>query len=253
VRSQWGWEPGRRVISVEDPRLNKLLVREPFRYATLSEYASGSGLSVESVAGQIRPYVDRATLGLEVVGGEIFVLTAPGGRPIPPHGADVAPNLWEVLRAGAGLPEAHATWSCCRAMEKCGWKVVTDPALVRGGLGHLPSPPLLALELGQSTAPVIIHPPAQVLADPTGVLAEYERAGVAAVAVVCRGGELDSVSTAVRRWVLSHQGFACKVTVLVLEEPRMMPVLISARDAAVTPRNVDRSTLDTLNWSDLGR
>jgi hypothetical protein len=250
MKSQWDWQPDRRVISVPDPRLNKLLVRDAYRHATISEYASAAGMPVETVVAQLRPYLDGATLGLETVGGEIFLLTAPAGRPIASSGADVAPNLWEVLRATATIERAHETWQCCRALERAGWRVETAPDRVRWGLGHVSDAPSLALALGESTVPVLIHPDARQLAEISGPLAEYERAGAPAVAVVCRGGELDTVSTAVRRWILSHRAAPSKVTVLVLEQPRLAPVLLSANDAAVMPRTVDRATLDSLVWRD---
>jgi hypothetical protein len=249
-RAQYAWQPDRRPISVPDPRLNKLLVREPYRFATISEYASATGMTVETVVSQLRPFLDGVTLGLETVGGEIFLMTAPAGRPISAQGADVAPNLWEILRANLQLDEANATWMCCRALERAGWRVETSPERVRWGLGHVSHAPNLALALGETAVPVLLHPVARHLGDMTGPLSEYERAGAPAVAVVCRGGELDPVTTEVRRWILSHRGQPSQVTVLVLEEPRLAPVLLSARDAAVTPRTVDRTTLDTLTWSD---
>lgn len=246
-----GWErrAGRLVISVDDPRLNRLLVRYPYRYATLSEYAAASGIGVDVVTAQLGPYLDIGTLGLETAGGEIFVLTAPTGRPVPPTVPDVAPNLWEVLRIGATVPDAYEAWATARSLERAGWDVTADPELVHGSLGYVTRVPRLGLRIGTAVVPVVTGASPAALAEPTGLLGEYERAGTPAVAVVCAGGQLDAATTAVRRWVISRQAMPTYITVIVLEQPSLAPVLMSAVDAAVTPVSVDRSTLATLNWA----
>jgi hypothetical protein len=249
MTGSWQWEPGRKVVSVSDPRLNRLLVRDPFRYATLSEYAVASGIGTDVVVAQIGDYLECGTLGLETYGPEIFILTAPSGRPVPDSIPDVAPNLWESLRAGASVDDAYTAWSVCRSLERSGWDVETDPRAVLHGLGRMSTVPRIGLRIGASVVPVAIRPPTGLLAEPTGLLGEYERAGAAAVAVVCRGGTLDASVTAARKWIVSRQAMPTNVTVLVLEEPGFAPVLLSSADAAVTPISVDRNTLRSLEWA----
>lgn len=249
----WEFEPGRPVVSVSDHRLNRMLMRHPFRYATLSEYATATGIGIEGVVEQLSPYLDCGSVGLETYDGEVFLLTAPRGRPMPAEVPDIAPNLWEALRVGAPIEAAHHAWALCRSLERAGWSVVTDPRSVFAEVGRLSHPPQLALKIGSARVPVVTRVPDVLLAEPTGVLAEYERMGAPAVAVVCPAGRLDSATTAVRRWVVSRQSMPTALTVIVLEMPGLSPVVMSAADAAVTPVSVDRSTLSTMNWADRSR
>lgn len=244
------YEPGRRIISVAEPRLNRMLVRDAHRYASLGEYASGSGLSVDEVVSLLGPALDEGSLGLEVAGGEIFLLTAPGGRPIPSHLADVAPNLWETLRRRAQRDEALMLWKVVRGLEKNGWQSEVIPERVAFGLGHLTRAPHLGVHVGATIVPVMVYPSEQDLVSPVGQMAEYDRAGASAVAVVCAQDGLDRTVTAVRRWALSRRIMPSRMAVVVLEAPRFQPTLLSAADAAVTPISVTRSTLESLAWAD---
>jgi hypothetical protein len=245
----WKPQPGSAVANVPDPRLNKLLVRYPHRYATLSEYATAAGMTIDAVVNHLSPLLDAGSLGLETCGGDIFVLTAPGGRPLPAHVPDVAPNLWETLRAGSSVPDAWSLWDTTRTLERAGWDVEADPDAVAGTLGRVTSPPRIGVRIATTIVPVLTAGPHARLAEPTGLLGEYERAGAAAVAVVCDGGTLDATTTAVRRWVLSRQAMPTHLSVIILEKPGVAPVILSAADSAVAPVTVDRPTLATLDWA----
>lgn len=242
------YDPSRRILSVHDSRLNRMLVRDAYRYASLTEYATGSGLPVDRVVALLGDFLDEGSLGLEVVGGDTFLLTAPAGRPIPDHLADVAPNLWETLRQRSGLEEAHALWRITRSLERAGWVVEAEPSQLVAGLGHVSEPPLLGVLAAQVCVPLVVGPTEEQLVNAMGPLAEYDRAGAAVVGVACPAGTLDRVVTAVRRWVLSRRAVPSRMTVMVLEAPRYQPVLLSAADSAVEPRSVTRSTLETFDW-----
>jgi hypothetical protein len=235
------WDPSRRTISVADPRLNQFLVRHPDRCATLTEYAQAAGMDTSDVVELIGGYLDDGTLALEFVGDEVFVHTAPQGRPAPTGHADVPANLWERLRLRSSLEMSFAVWRLIRSMERSGWTVETNPAKVLFGLGPLSRVPYFGVLVGPQVIAVLPFPTPDEVAGPGGLLAEYARAGAGAVAVVCDEGGLDEMCTAVRRWVLSHR-FTPSISTLVLEAPRYNPVLLAPTDGAIEPVAITRET-----------
>lgn len=242
------YDPTRHPIHVADPRLNRLLVRNPERCASISEYAQASGIDTTRIVELLGPYLDEGSLAIEVAGDEIFVLTAPRGRPLPLDVAEVAPNLWEALRTRAGVQEAYVLWRLVRGLEASGWRVHTHPARITFGMADLASPPILGVDVGNSLLPLVVHPSVDDLSDGSGLLAEYDRAGAGAVGIVCQQGYLDEMVTAVRRWSLSRRAVPTMMSVLVLEAPRFNPTLLSPGDASVTPRAVTRTALDSFDW-----
>ena len=237
------YDPTRRIISVPDARLNRMLVRDAHRYATLSEYSAGAGLPTDRVVSLLAAHLDDGTLGLEVAGGEIFLLTAPRGRPVPADLGDVAPNLWETFRAAADVEESCRLWRICRSMERAGWDMEVVASVIAYGLGPVMTAPKLGCLVGRTIVPLVIAPTPDAVAAPTGVLAEYDRAGATAVGLVCVQGALDSTVTAARRYLLGRRVNPTALSVVVLEAPRYQPVLLSAGDSGVTPRSLDRDLL----------
>lgn len=248
--STYRYDPSRRVISVGDPRLNRLLVRNPDRCASISEYAAASGIDTAQVIDLLGPYLDEGSLSLEVCGEEIFVLTAPGGRPLPMHLADVAPNMWETLRQRCNVDDSARMWRLIRGLERAGWRVSTDQGALTFGLATLREAPMIGVDVGNSILAVLPYPASDSISSPVGYLAEYDRAGAAALGIVCDQGALDEMVTAVRRWVLSRQAVPTTMSVLILEAPRFNPTLLSPGDAAVSARAVTRSVLETLDWDE---
>lgn len=242
AQGAYRYDVSRPIIHVVDPRLNRLFLREPLRCASVTEYSRLSGVDVADVVELLGCYLDDGTLALEPYGGEIFVLTAPRGRPIPRERPDVAPNFWEVLRRNQPPDGAFRTWQLARGLETAGWSVEVSPARIMFGLAQLMSPPFLGIEVGHTVVPVVDHPDSNLLAAPAGMLAEYDRSGAAALAVVCDEGGLDSVVTAVRRYVVARR-LVPRLSVLVLESPRYHPTLLTPTDTAIEPRAVSRQTL----------
>jgi hypothetical protein len=236
------WDPTRRTISIPDPRLNQLMLRRPDSCASLSEYAHHAGIDTADVVELLGEYLDDGTLELEFIGDEVFVHTAPKGRPAPATHADVPPNLWERLRVRSSLDMSFAVWRLIRSMERSGWLVETSPSKVLFGLGPLHRAPYFGVSVGPQLIPVLPFPTVDEVAGPSGLLAEYSRAGAAAVAVVCDEGALDEMCTAVRRWVLSHR-YLPTISTLVLESPRYNPVLLAPSDGAIEPVSISRETV----------
>jgi hypothetical protein len=249
--SAWVFPEGRELVAVEHPNVRRAVLRDAFRYATLEEYARAAGVGVDVVTDELGPALDAGAASLEVTHGEIFLLTAPGGRPVPAHVPDIAPNLWEVLRYGRSIEQAWELWRLHRALERAGWEVLAVPGEVHASLrGALSRPAPLALRVGAASVPVLVFPDDADVADSSGMLGELDRAGAPAVAVVCAQSALDRVVTAVRRYALGARMVEMRCAVLVLEAPRFQPVLLKAGDTSVAPVSVTRSMLASLAWGE---
>ena len=225
---------------VADARLNRIMHQFPERYATVDEYASASGLDIAEVMMLLEPFFEDGSLFLELVNGETFVLTAPNGRPVSDEGVcDVPANLWERLRLVATPSESFHGWSLMRGMERSGWAV--RPSLPEESrIGSYLSP--LQARVGGRLIPVLIYSDYASIGSPIGVLADAARLGHRSVILCCELGELDSLSTEVRRFLLEGRGG--RIYVLILEAPSYNPVLFSANDNAVLPKSVTRVALD---------
>lgn len=245
----YDYDPTRRALVVADPRLSRLLQRDPERCASVSEYAQVTGIETGQVIDLIGGALDHGTLSLEIVGEEIFVHTAPTGRPGPVHLPEVAPNLWERLREGMTPEGAYALWRLVRGMERAGWRVEANPHRIMFGLSAMQPRPHLGIHVANNIVPLLAHPAAATLSAAGGLLDTFDPAGAATVGVICDSGALDEMVTATRRWVLGRRG-QTGMSVLVLEAPRFNPTLLRPTDAAVTPRAVSRAALDAYGVGD---
>lgn len=241
-------DPTRRVINVADPRLNRILLREPERCATIGEYAKASGIDADRVIDLLGPFLDDGTLRLEIVGDEVFVHTGPGGRPQPAGHAEVSPNLWEHLRENAGTDLGYSLWKLLRQLEWAGWRVEARPSRILFGMSKLlRDAPHLGVVVANQVIPLLIFPSADELAMPNGLLSEYSHAGARSVGVVCGPGALEDMVTASRRWLVAHAKLSA-MGVIVLEGPRFNPTLLAPGDAVVRPIAVAQMTLQHLSW-----
>ena len=242
-------DPMRPVISLDDSRLQRLFLQDPTRCASLSEYAQATGIDVAALAGMLATHLDSGTLSLEAVGGEVFIHTAPAGRPTPAQLPQVPPNLWELLRRAGDTDHAFRLWRLTRELEQGGWLVEADPKRIpMTSTGEIA---LVGLRLGAYVSPVVVLPAHEDLSHPAGVLSRFERQSVPLVSVICRRGELDLFTTAVRQWMFSRP-LRTPLRVAILEAPRYQPVLLSGSDHAVTPTSVTREALGALVDPDAG-
>ena len=227
------------VLTFEDMRLTRLFHQEPTRCATINEYAAATGITVDRVLEMFSGPLQRGELDVEAVGGEIFVQTAPAGRPAPREFGQTQPNLWEVLRRDHPKDEAYALWRILRDMESGGWRVEADARFVPTGRTENA---FLGLRFSLSTVPVLILPSISEIASQSGPLTDLEMAGMGLCAVTCLHRKLDASVTAVRQWMLGRPARA-GLDVLVLEAPRYQPVLLTSDDGSITPRSV---TIDAI-------
>lgn len=228
------FDPRRPIMTFDDMRLTRLFQQDPLRCATINEYAAATGMTVDQLLGMLSGPLQRGELDVEAVGGEIFVQTAPAGRPAPDGFGQTRPNLWETLRRAHPREEAYALWRILRDMEAGGWRVEADARAVP--TGKVPGA-LLGLKFSLSTVPVLVLPSVEALSSQSGPLTGLEMAGMGLCAVTCPHRDLDRVVTAVRQWMLARPARA-GLDVLVLEAPRYQPVLLTSDDWSVTPRTV---------------
>lgn len=242
------YEPGRKVINVADARLNRTLLRDPERCATINEYADAAGMSADMVLSLLGPYLDDGTLALEFIGEEVFVHTAPLGRPAPTDRANVAPNLWEHLRSAASPELAFSLWVLLRQLQSVGWTVEHKRERVTAGMSKLLSTDVhLGVVVNGTMAPLLLFPSAAEIASTVGPLAEQYRAGARLVGITCTQGALEDMVTGSRSWYLAaaiEPGFAT----MVLESPAYQPVFVYPTDTAVAPLEHQEVRLQQIPW-----
>lgn len=235
----------RQALLLADARLTRLVQKNPEKCATITEYAAETGLSTQRVTDLFGEALDAGEVSLEPYGGEVFLHTAPHGRPSPAPLRDVRPNLWERLRAHGGQAYAHSLWTLYRSLEFAGWRVEANPDRIGADLSKLDPPPQLSIYVDHVLAPLILHPTPAVLANPTGPVPALSAAGARAIGVVLPSGSLDDAITALR--TLHHAApKMAPVPLLLLEAPSYHPVAITAKDAAVPTTGTGTSTHPTV-------
>jgi len=242
----YDFDPSKITIVLRDPRLKRVMVRDPERCATLNEYATSCSMDTDEVMEEISPYLDSGDFELDFYGDEVFLQTAPRGRGEGQQPV-VAPNLWERLRERSGVDESFALWKLLRSLERAGWRVEHRVHRIMFGMGAVRDLPYLGVAVGHVVLPVLVFPTMASLQGEDGLLEQYEEAGANAVAVVCDERGLDDVITTARRWMLSRRVMPA-LSVLVLEAPRYNPTLLSPADAAVVPVALTRDTLGNYFW-----
>jgi hypothetical protein len=240
IRS-WPIDPTRPVINVADARLQRLMVTDAQRCASVNEYAASTGIAVARVIELLGEHLDAGMLSLEIAGGEVFVHTAPTGRRA--DGVQVPPNLWEMLRRSGNPEHAFRLWRMIRELEEAGWQTEADPKRIpETSIGEVA---LVGIRLGAYVMPLVVLPSADELGHPAGVLSRFERRSVPLVGVVCARGDADTAVTAVRRWMLTRHAMT-RLDILILEHPRYQPVLLRGEDASVAPVSVTREAVEQL-------
>lgn len=228
----WPQQPPRTHMAyVSDSRLQYLFALEPLRYATITEYATASGLDVGEVLEQLETLLDAGTVTLETVGDEVFVST----KPTSPYADTRMPaNLWEMLRMAAGREDAYSLWRLVRGLEWAGWRIVVRPERANAHLSGF-----LSIDANGLMIPVLPFPPASDIADGR---AFWAAAGEPIVALSCTAGGLEDAVTATRRHLLTRAESA--TTIMVLEAPAYQPTILEKSDAGVAARHTSREAFE---------
>jgi hypothetical protein len=219
------------LIDVSDIRLQRLLITGA-QLATLNEYAQHAEMDVMDVMRQLEPYLDTNILELESVGHELFLHTAPQGRPLPEGSPFLPANLWEQLRQVGDQDYAAMLWRIIRGLEQGGWSVRTHPIRAVAPLTFL------ELHADGTWLPMIVLPRRGRLSAADGPLSRAEGRKVSKVVVVCGPGHLDDAVTEIRVWMTRGKRH---LTVLLLEQPRYTPCVLSPNDTSVRPTSIART------------
>lgn len=229
-------------LTFDDMRLTRALLNDPQRCASINEYSSATGIPISRMLELLGTALERGQLEMETAGGEAFVHTAPEGR-LAGAQAGIPPNLWESLRNGRDIDTAFALWRLTRGLQHGGWAVEARQEEIPAIGGHST---FLALTFNRADkVPLLVLPDSEEIASPAGPLTRYERENTQVVAIATRNGELDHCVTGVRRWMLGALP-PPRLHVLLLEDPRYQPVLLSGSDTSVTPRAVTRLLVEAL-------
>lgn len=234
------------VLTFADMRLTHCMQRDSRRCATVNEYAAATGISVTRILDILNEPLTKGDIDIEAVGGEIFVHTAPQGRPTPAHLSQVPPNLWEILRRNHDPEAAFAIWRIGRDLETSGWNIESDG-------GRVPTVPgqqiLLGLRFTLNVVPVIIFPSVAEIETQGGLLTKYELSGVGLCAFTCLHHKLERSITGVRHWMLGRPSRA-GLDVIILEAPHYQPVLLTSDDGGISPRSTTITMLQGEKRSD---
>ena len=203
-------------VGIKDLRLSSLLLKDPLRCATLSEYSAASGIELLELMGLLDEAIDGGLLRTELTGGEVLINTkaAPGVTP------ELPANLWSILREGSSLEKAFYLFSLVRGLEQAGWKCVVDPAKIKSTLGYLKPTPLIAVEIRSTVAPLVTEP-AQAEPSLLYQLDTASKQGCKAPFLVSAPGNSAKVADEVKRWFSEGNGKG--LSIMMLEAPGYLP------------------------------
>ena len=221
--------PPRRTIMLSHPRLHTIVNTQPDLCATITEYAQQSGLPSERVLAVFEEPLNAAIFTVEAVGSEIFINT--NG---PNNHSSTPPNLWSTLRVDTPPETAYLLWRQIRGLQRAGWTVITNPTHINAAIRPLAPPIKIAVNVNNTTAPVLLHPDPQTVTNPTGPAAAVADAGATIAAIIIESGTLDGYVTALKQ--LGRQRPAITTTYLLCEAPRYNPVTVTVTGHSVAPR-----------------
>ena len=125
----------RKPVVFADARLARAVYSSGRMCASVTEYATFTGIPVLELLDMLDEQIAVNNLSLEFFGGEIFVHTAPGGR----DSSTLVPyNVWETIRRHHDVEQAYSVWLTARELENAGWaleynlyNITGDPAIAR--------------------------------------------------------------------------------------------------------------------------
>ena len=109
--------------SFSDYRLTKLILQDPTRCSTISEYSRATSMPAELLLEELYPYTNDSSISFEAIEGEIFLNTSPHMRACEHQHFYFAENLWEILRKNNNIEKSNKIFNIYRALEMNGWRV----------------------------------------------------------------------------------------------------------------------------------
>jgi hypothetical protein len=218
----------RPVITVNDIRLQRLLFRGA-DLASLSEYAEKSDMGISEVIANLEPFLDGRTLEIEAYGSDLFLHTAPSGRP-QPHGIAIIPsNLWEILRQVGDTQYAAMLFSIIRGLQFAGWRCKTH------SLDANNPATFLELNVNNVWSPLFVYPKISRISVKNGILDKISERKILYVTLIVHQKEAQQYIAEVKRWFVNNNN---DLTVVILQEPSYQPLVVTGNDTAVKPKTI---------------
>lgn len=218
----------RPVIAVNDIRLQRLLFRGA-DLASLSEYAEKSDMGISEVIANLEPWLDGKTLEIEAYGSDLFLHTAPSGRPQPLEVAIIPANLWEILRQVGDTQYAAMLFSIIRGLQFAGWKCKTH------ALDANNPATFLELHVNNVWSPLFIYPKINRVAIKRGILDKIAERKIQYVTLIVQHKEAQQYIAEVKTWFTNNDD---ELTVVILQEPSYQPVIITGKETGVKPKTI---------------
>lgn len=233
----WPLDPTRPVIALPDARLQRLMLNDPSRCASINEYCRATGINPIDIMGFLSGAINEGLISLESVGGEVFIHTAPLGR--VNTGVQVPPNLWEMLRRNGDTTSSFKLWRFVRELEFGGWEVEVDSKKIP----NIDSSSPVAVRIGAYILPLLLLPTTDDIASLNGPLSKFARKGYPLVGVICEKGLYEDYATSIRGWILNRDA-TVDLDILLMERPMYQPILIRTRDKSINPRSINRREIE---------
>jgi hypothetical protein len=218
----------RPVITVNDIRLQRLLFRGA-DLASLSEYAEKSDMGISEVIANLEPFLDGRTLEIEAYGSDLFLHTAPSGRPQPQGIAIIPSNLWEILRQVGDTQYAAMLFSIIRGLQFAGWRCKTH------SLDANNPATFLELNVNNVWSPLFVYPKINRISVKNGILDKISERKILYVTLIVHQKEAQQYIAEVKRWFVNNNN---DLTVVILQEPSYQPIVVTGNDTAVKPKTI---------------
>lgn len=215
----------RPIINLSDIRLQRLLFRGS-DLASLSDYAEKSDMGISEVIANLEPWLDGRTLDIEAVGAELFLHTAPLGRPQPKDVAVLPANLWETLRQVGDSDYAAMLYTIIRGLQYAGWRCRIHPVDAKNPATFL------ELYISHTWIPLFLFPKKERISANEGIFDKLKSRNISKVSVVVNQKDVHGFIVESRKW-LSENNYP--ITIAILENPSFQPIIIEAKDIGAKP------------------
>lgn len=230
--------------SFSDYRLTKLILQDPTRCSTISEYSKATSMPAELLLEELYPYTNDSSISFEAIEGEIFLNTSPHMRACEHQHFYFAENLWEILRQNNNIEKSNKIFNIFRALEMNGWRVEFRAKNIP--IDFMGNHTELALKVGKSILPLLLFPKPSSLDKKDSPLLNYGKTKLPVLAIIINEGALDLSLSYIRKWFVENSIYK-NLDILLLEAPTHAPYILSGSDGSLQARSATLSYLENFN------
>jgi hypothetical protein len=224
---------------IRDVRLSKLLLREPLRASSCSEYAKITGISITSILSMLEIYIHNEDIILETTRDDVYLrINNCLGKCHHRHNY-FPPNIWSLVRSNNSLEEAERYYKIFKTLKFMGWQVEGNNKKIPTDRNH--QRPLFGLTIHNLTIPLVIFPPYRELAQRDSILSRFLKINNNLVALLIPEDTLEKYIAHIRAWMKTNN--VTDFDILLLEAPTFNPIVISTADGSLEPRMVSITNL----------